>query len=136
MVAHGILWEEVRYFDRLGVGIFAPRCAAPLTMLMVGVCRHTSMPNTSGLARRGAHFSYRSSECFTDGRSPSWGATAGISEATLRRLDAGGKFYHCRQCQHGCVLTPSLLPIEMPASQSERRKGEGGEKSSNRVGNG
>jgi hypothetical protein len=58
--------------------------------LLVAI-RHTSMPNTSGLARRGAHFAYRSSECYTDGRNPGWGPRAGLDEATLRRLDAQGK---------------------------------------------
>ena len=52
---------------------------------------HTSMPNTSGRHRCTAQFSYRSSECYgAEGRQPSWGARAGLTEATLRRLaDAG-----------------------------------------------
>lgn len=49
---------------------------------------HTSMPNTSGRPRCGAHFSYRSSECAgANARSPSWGARAGLSEGKLRELE-------------------------------------------------
>ena len=49
------------------------------------------MPNTSGHARRAAHFSYMSSSTSPHGNSPTWGARAGMSEETLKRLDAEGK---------------------------------------------
>jgi hypothetical protein len=48
------------------------------------------MPNTSGLDWRRAYFVYRSSGRFWP-QLPAWGATAGLSEATLRRLDSEGK---------------------------------------------
>ena len=49
------------------------------------------MPNTSGHARRAAHFSYMSSSTSPHGNNPTWGARAGMSEETLKRLDAEGK---------------------------------------------
>jgi hypothetical protein len=52
---------------------------------------HTSMPNTSGHDRRAAHFSYISSAVSPHGANPTWGERAGMSEETLRRLDAEGK---------------------------------------------
>jgi hypothetical protein len=59
---------------------------------------HTSMPNTSGQARRSCYSLYRSSEnrgSLTEGRNPTWpapgGTRAGIPEQTLRRLDREGK---------------------------------------------
>jgi ectoine hydroxylase-related dioxygenase (phytanoyl-CoA dioxygenase family) len=66
--------------------------AAGTAMLFDSSIWHTAMPNTSGAARRCCHASYRSSECAgADGRTPSWGPRAGLSEATLRRLAAAGK---------------------------------------------
>jgi hypothetical protein len=50
---------------------------------------HTSVENTSGRDRCGAHFSYASSG--RQGNTQEWGATAGLSEETLRRLDREGK---------------------------------------------
>ena len=49
------------------------------------------MPNTSGRDRCAAHFSYMSSAVSPYGPNPAWGARAGMSEETLRRLDANGK---------------------------------------------
>ena len=46
------------------------------------------MANTSGQDRRTAHFAYSSSGL---SGAPSWGAKAGLSEETLRRLAAEGK---------------------------------------------
>ena len=61
-------------------------------------CWHASMPNLSGSDRCGAHFSYRSSECYPRGegtglesRNMPFGDTCGLSKATLLRLDAEGK---------------------------------------------
>ena len=51
---------------------------------------HTSVENTvPGLDRCGAHYAYSSSG--KQGNAQEWGPKAGLSEATLRRLDSQGK---------------------------------------------